>query len=389
MVKFLLWSRGGNTVLIDGAPEIAARLRRWYHPEGARQFDENFLGNVCFSAPFAVADGPVAEEREDKPSGGMPGRNFDGCRIGFDLGGSDRKCAAFYEGELVFSEEVKWNPYFESDPSYHVAGIRDSLRRAAEHLPRVDAIGGSAAGIYIRNEPKVASLFRGIGKEDFNRAIRPIFRELQREWGGVPFEVANDGDVTALAGAIGMGENGVLGIAMGTSLAAGYIDPDGHLTGWINELAFAPVDYREGGPVDEWSGDGGCGAQYFSQQAVGRLLPASGLEADPSLSLPEKLELVQKKMGEGDERAADIYQTIGVQFGYSIAHYAGFYDFRHLLFLGRVSSGAGGELILAEARRVLELEFPDISRRISFQQPDEQSKRHGQAMAAASLPSLS
>lgn len=389
MVKFLLWAWGGNKVSIEGAPEIAARLCKCYQPDGARCFDANFMGTVCFLEPFEIAtqlSGPA-----DRCTGGADtsnglGRHLDGCRIGFDLGGSDRKCAALIDGKVVYSEEIKWNPYFESDPAYHAAGIRDSLRRAAAHLPRVDAIGGSAAGIYINNEPRVASLFRGLNAEDFSRAIRPLFRELRQEWGNIPFEVANDGDVTALAGAMAIGGNGVLGISMGTSLAAGYIDPNGHLTGWLNELAFAPVDYREGGPVDEWSGDHGCGVQYFSQQAVGRLMITAGIEADAAMPLPEKLEFVQQLMQSGDERAAAIYQTVGTYLGYSIAHYREFYDFQHLLILGRVSSGDGGKLILTTARKVLETEFPEIADAVAFPQPDEQFKRHGQAVAAASLP---
>lgn len=388
MVKFLLWAWGGNGVAIEGAPELTARMREIYHPQGERHFDADFMGEVCFRSPFRIGEEPEEPCCSGPVARSTIGRNLDGCRIGFDLGGSDRKCAALIDGKVVFSEEIKWNPYFETDPAYHVAGIRDTIQRAAAHLPRVDAIGGSAAGIYINNEPRVASLFRGLDRESFERFIRPLFHELRTEWGGIPFEVANDGDVTALAGAIAIGANGVLGISMGTSLAAGYIDPQGHLTGWINELAFAPVDYRAGGPVDEWSGDAGCGVQYFSQQGVGRLLPASGLEFDPDSPLPERLEFVQQRMQAGDERAADIYRTIGTCFGYSIAHYAQFYKFRHLLVLGRVSSGTGGEVMLRAARRVLDQEFPEISQSLAFQQPDEQSKRHGQAVAAASLPNL-
>ena len=304
------------------------------------------------------------------------------------LGGSDRKCAAIIDGQVVFSEEIKWNPYFESDPEYHRAGISDSIKSAAAHLPRVDAIGGSAAGIYIDNEPRVGSLFRGVSREDFERRIRPVFKDLRREWNNVPFEVANDGDVTAIAGAMAINDSAVLGISMGTSLAAGYINGQNQVTGWINELAFTPVDYRLDAPTDEWSGDRGCGVQYFSQQAVGRLVPASGLNIDEQLGLPEKLEAVQAFMTAGDERAAAIYRTIGTCFGYSIAHYHNFYDFRNLLVLGRVSSGDGGSIVLQAARRVLDLEFPDLSAKIAFQTPDEKTKRHGQAIAAASLPKL-
>ena len=375
IVKLLLWTWGGNEVVVSGAPDMAARLRACYSPDGERRFDEAFMGETCFLRPFLVVDGETDRGASPSRAGSSLGRHLDGCRIGFDLGGSDRKCAALIDGKVVFSEEVKWDPYFESDPQYHVAGIRDTLQRAAAQLPRVDAIGGSAAGIYINNEPRVASLFRGVNREDFNRSIRGIFHELRKEWGNVPLEVAN-------------GENAILGISMGTSLAAGYIDREGHITGWLNELAFAPVDYRNGAPVDEWSGDAGCGVQYFSQQAVGRLLPASGIEVEKNLPLPDKLEFVQQRLRAGDDRATRIYRTIGTCFGYSIAHYADIYDFDHLLLLGRVSSGEGGSLIMEEASRVLSGEFPQLAGRIRFQQPDEQMKRHGQAVAAASLPEI-
>ncbi|MGE9297234.1 MAG: ROK family protein, partial [Puniceicoccales bacterium] len=295
---------------------------------------------------------------------------------------------ALIDGEVVFTEEIKWDPYFQNDPRYHIEGIQDSLERAAKHLPRVDAIGGSAAGVYVNSEPRVASLFRGVPKDDFQRAIRPIFQELQKQWNDVPFVVHNDGDVTALAGAMSLGANGVLGISMGTSEAAGYINREGVITGWLNELAFAPVDYRMEAPADEWSGDRGCGVQYFSQQAVGRLIGPSGLEIDQDLPLPERLEMVQDKVKKGDERAFAIYQTIGTYFGYTVAHYSDFYDFQHLLFLGRVSSGQGGQIIQQQAERVLADEYPELADKIAISMPDEKMKRHGQAVAAASLPVL-
>jgi predicted NBD/HSP70 family sugar kinase len=388
LLKFLLWAWGGNTVVVEGAPDIAAYLRQCYSPHGARSFDEAFIGQSCFRAPFTVVEssrGLVSGAAVTRRTGG---RHLTGCRIGFDLGGSDRKCAALIDGSVVFSEEVKWSPYFQTDPEYHVAGIRDTLRRAAAHLPRVDAIGGSAAGLYIDGEPRVASLFRGLSPADFEREIRPVFRVLQAEWGGIPFEVVNDGDVTALAGSMAIGDNAVLGISMGTSLAAGYIDRSGQITGWLNELAFVPVDYRVAAPADEWSGDLGCGAQYFSQQAVGRLLAPAGLAVAPDMPLPEQLEFLQLQMRAGDTRAAAVYATIGTYLGYAVAHWAGFYDFRHLLVLGRVMSGPGGDLILAQAKRVLAAECPAVAQAVTFQQPDEHTKRHGQAIAAASLPEL-
>ena len=389
IVKFLLWAWGGHRIRISNAPEIVAKLQQTYAINGDRKFDFEFLGEPCYDAPLTIENADRNELNPVPPKSLAGVGSLNGNRIGIDLGGSDRKCAAMIDGKVVFSEEVKWSPYFESDPSYHRQGIQDSLERAARHLPHVDAIGGSSAGIHINSKPRVGSLFRGVSQVDFKRHIQPIYEEIQKDWGGVPFEVVNDGDVTAMAGAMAMNENAVLGVAMGTSQAVGYLDPDGYVTGWLNELAFAPVDYQQHAAVDEWSGDKGCGVQYFSQQAVDRLIPKAGLDIDETLALPEKLEAVQAKMREGNAQAAAIYNTIGTYFGYSIAHYADFYDFKNLLVLGRVSSGEGGNIIMEEARRVLEIEFPALAESIQFQTPDEKTKRHGQAIAAASLPSIS
>lgn len=386
MIKFLLWMKGGYEVTIAGCPELAEDLRKIYCIGGAREFDFKMMGDKIYGHEFRIVDCALEDAPESHEIQVKLGGHLNGCRIGFDLGGSDRKCAAVIDGEVVFTEEVRWDPYFQKDPIYHKDGIRDSLQRAAAHLPRIDAIGGSAAGVYVNNQPRLASLFRGIGDEDFKKSVVPMFDELQKEF-GVPMIVANDGEVTALAGAMSMQATGVLGLSMGTSQAVGYVNVDGNITDWLNELAFAPVDYRENAPADEWSGDLGCGAQYFSQQAVARLAPAAGFSF-PGMAFPEQLVKVQEAMAAGDERAAKIYRTIGVCFGYAVAHYSEFYDINNLLILGRVTSGAGGEMILEEAEKTLKAEFPELAAKITFRTPDEKFKRHGQAVIAASLPEL-
>ena len=209
-----------------------------------------------------------------------------------------------------------------------------------------------------------------------------------REIGDVPVEVANDGDVTALAGAMDLDDGGVLGIAMGTSEAGGYVDISGNITGWLNELAFVPVDYDENAMVDEWSGDYGCGVKYFSQDAVIKLAPAAGIELDSSLSPAEKLKVVQDLHRAGDVRAEKIFETIGVYFGYAIAYYAMFYRIKHVLILGRVTSGEGGNIVLAKAKEVLETDFAELNHTIKLHIPDESSRRVGQSIAAASLPNI-
>ncbi|NOZ73482.1 MAG: ROK family protein, partial [Chloroflexi bacterium] len=252
----------------------------------------------------------------------------------------------------------------------------------AAHMPRLDAIGGSSAGVYVDNQPRVASLFRGIPPERFGE-IRDMFRRLADEF-GVPLVVVNDGEVTALAGSMSLEDNGVLGIAMGSSEAAGYVNMQGSITGWLNELAFAPVDYNAAAPVDEWSGDRGVGALYFSQQCVFRLAPKVGI--DPvGATKAARLKSVQAQLEAGHEGARQIWQSIGTYLGYTLAHYAEFYDLKHVLILGRVTSGSGGPLILETAREVLDAEFPELAQ-LNIQLPDEKSRRVGQAIAAASLP---
>jgi predicted NBD/HSP70 family sugar kinase len=385
LVKLLLWQKGGCTILVKGCDPVARTLAAAYREKGLRSFDRDLVGRRMFGQFIEVK--PVRDKLPAAHETSQPlGRHLDGCRIGFDLGGSDRKCAAVVDGEVVFSDEVVWNPYFEKDPWYHFSGINDTLKRAAAHLPRIDGIGGSAAGVYVNSEPRVGSLYRGIAEPDFDRHIRGIFHALKAWWGNVPFEVVNDGEVTALAGSMSMKANAVLGYSMGTSVAAGYVTPDGNITPWLNELAFVPVDYRDGAPADEWSGDIGCGVQYFSQQAVNRLLPAAGIEVPAEMPVAERLVEVQKLMAQGDSRARRIYETIGTCFGYAVAHYADYYDIQNMLVLGRVTSGEGGEVILAGARQVLKDEFPAVAEKIRLRTPDEKDKRHGQAIAAASLP---
>ncbi|MFI5337936.1 MAG: ROK family protein [Opitutales bacterium] len=385
-LKFLLWQKGGSRVQVVGAPELAAQLAAAYHPSGARAFDHDFLGQRIYGAPFAVEAAAGLPEQPAEAAGLAVGRNLDGCRIGFDLGGSDRKAAALIDGRVVYSEEIAWQPYFETDPNYHLEGVHDSLRRAAAHLPRVDAIGGSAAGIYVNNEVRVASLFRGVDPDQFARHIRRMFFTLQERWHGVPFEVANDGEVTALAGSMALGENAVLGVSMGTSTAGGYVTPAGRITSWLNELCFVPVDYRADAPADEWSGDRGCGVQYFSQQAVARLADRAGFAFSPDLPFARRLELVQEAMAQGDPRAERIFHAIGTFYGHAIAHWAEFYEIRHLQTLGRVTTGAGGDLILRRAREVLAQDYPELAGSIRLSMPEEKQRRHGQAIAAASLP---
>lgn len=386
IVKFLLWARGGWKLHFGGLEAIGKFIAATYSPNGARKFDSSMM-ELAYGKPFEVVITTADRVPSEKDMEVAAGGHLEGCRIGFDLGASDYKVSAVINGEAVFTEEVPWDPVKQADPGYHYHCLSSALHRAAAHMPRVDAIGGSSAGIIVDNEIRVASLLRSIPEERFPQAAA-FFKRIQKEW-NLPLVVMNDGDVTALAGALSLKETGMLGIALGSSEAVGFMDKKGRILGWLNELAFAPVDHNPGAAADEWSGDAGVGALYFSQQAVNKLLPAAGIELPAGMGMPERLVEVQKLMENGDERAARIYETIGVYLGYTIPHYLEFYDFAHMLILGRVTTGKGGETVIRKAREVLDKEFPEVARMIAIHVPDEKSRRVGQAVAAASLPEIS
>jgi len=384
--KFLLWQRGGWKIYVGGPRSIGAHIAARYAPGHAREFDYHFMGEDVYAKPFTVRPCDPAEVPPERESSQPLGRHLDGYRIGFDLGASDRKVSAVVNGKAIYSEEVVWEPSTHSDPAYHYREIMTALQTAAAKMPRVDAIGGSAAGVYVDNKVRISSLFRGVPKDRYHE-IRNLFLRIRDEM-GVPLEIVNDGDVTALAGAMSLEDNGVLGIALGSSQASGYVTLDGTITGWLNELAFAPVDYNPEASVDEWSGDRGVGATYFSQQCVFRLAPQAGIELPENVTPAAKLKFVQEKLEAGHAGAAQIWESIGIYMGYAIAHYADFYALKNVLILGRCTSGKGGQLILDGANAVLAAEFPELASRINIQLPDEKSRRVGQAIAAASLPAI-
>ncbi len=385
LVKFLLWGRGGWKLHFGGPKSLGESIRKTYSASGARKFDCDMMA-LAYGKKFEVFLTSANKVPAAKDMQFAAGGHLKGCRIGFDLGASDYKVSAVVDGEAIFTEETPWDPKIQANPEYHYHHISAALHRAAACMPRVDAIGGSSAGIIVDNEIRVASLLRAIPKKLFPTAAA-VFKRIQKEW-NVPLVVMNDGDVTALAGALSLGEKGMLGVAMGSSEAAGFMDKKGRILGWLNELAFAPVDYNPKAPADEWSGDAGVGALYFSQQAVNKLLPAAKIKLPKAMDLPERLKEVQILMAAGDARTAKIYETIGVYLGYSIPHYRDFYDYDHMLILGRVTTGAGGDIVLSKARQVLASEFPETAAKIAMHVPDEKSRRIGQAVAAASLPKL-
>ncbi len=383
-MKFLLWSIGGFRVSVCGCSDIARQLRQAYTAEGARCFDYDFFQKL-YERELEIVDLPLSQCPRSNEAPRPIGGHIDGCRIGFDAGGSDRKVSAVIDGQCVYSEEVVWQPKLHADLEYQYEGILESFRTAASKMPRVDAIGVSSAGVFIGNAPMISSLFIKVPRSRWDE-VKTIYDRAAAQIADVPVVVANDGDVTALAGAMGLGVGSIMGLAMGTSEAVGYVDKDKNVLGWISELAFAPVDLNEEAMADEWSTDIGVGCKYFSQDAVIKLAPRAGIELDPDLTLGEKLQAVQRLMEQDDPRAQAIFETIGIYLGYSVVLYSKFYDMEHLMVLGRVMSGKGGEMILKTCQMVLQDEYPALFEKIHVQLPDEKTRRVGQSVAAASLP---
>ncbi len=385
-VKFLLWSIGGFRVYICGCSDLAKKLQAAYSVDGERAFDFDFFQKL-YERPLEIIDLPLDQCPEANEAPRPIGGHTDGCRIGFDAGGSDRKVSAVIDGEVVYSEEVVWHPKKNPDPTYQYEGILDSFRTAASKMPRVDGIGVSSAGVFIGNAPMISSIFYCVPRERWDE-VKTVFDRAAAAIGDVPVVVANDGDVSALAGAMGMDCGSIMGLAMGTSEAVGYVDKDKNVLGWISELAFAPVDLNEDAMQDEWSTDIGVGCKYFSQDAVIKLAPRAGIELDEELTPAEKLKVVQGLMEKDDPRAQKVFRDIGVYLAYAVEQYSQYYDIQKLMVLGRVMSGKGGDIILDTCQKVLADEFPKLNTYVQVMLPDEKTRRVGQSVAAASLPDI-
>ncbi len=385
LVKFLLWGKGGFKIVIYGSKKIYEYINSVYSKEGKRNFDFVTMGNI-YEKPFEVISKEYSEKVEAHEQFSPLGGHIDGCRIGFDAGGSDRKVSAVIDGEVVYSEEVVWHPKLNEDPEYHYGEILTAFKTAASKMPRVDAIGISSAGIFVDNKARLVSLFIKVPRDVFEQKVRNIYDRACAEMGDIPYVVANDGDVTALAGAIDLGENAVLGIAMVTSEAVGYVNPDGYVTGWLNELAFTPVDANPNAMEDEWSGDIGCGVKYLSQDGIIKLAEKAGIDLSAGNTPAEKLKIVQALAENDDEKALKVYDGIGCYLAHILPYYTDFYDYKNVLLLGRVTSGKGGERVISECKRILAEEYPDF--KVNMVLPDENNRRVGQSVAAAGLPEI-
>ena len=395
LVKFLLWSRGGWRMTIGSEDNLGSIVSEDYRLHGKEHFHVNSMQTI-YKRKFEVILAAPQEVPQAHETTSRLGGNLRGCRIGFDLGASDIKVAALIDGDPVFQQEIEWKPKEQSDPAYHYEIIRYAIALAASHLPHInglphiDCIGGSAAGVYVNNQTRMASLFTNVPPSLFREQVEGLFVALGRQF-NAPLILLNDGEVAALQGHISLKRTGIIGIAMGSSEGGGLITRSGHLTSWLNELCFTPVDFNPSAPCDTFSAeskDTGTGSAYFSQRAVYRLGPRAQIPIPADMNEPQYLKLVKELAEKQSPQARLVFETIGVHLGYTLAQYRRFYDFETVLLLGRVPAGAGGLVIKEKAEEVLQKEFPALRDSIAIEVPDSEHCRFGQAVAAATLPEL-
>lgn len=386
IIKFLLWQRGGWHISIASPLSIFQHIKQVYDLNGKRAFDVKFMKKI-YERPFIIEHCDYSEIKKTNEATESIKIDSNGFRIGFDLGASDIKVCAILDGQLLMSDEIIWNPKDNSNLNYHKTHIKNAIIKAMKYRGDtiLKAIGGSSAGIIINNKPMVSNLFRTV-REEFQDQIKNIFIDIAHEY-NVPIVVKNDGDIAALAAARILNKNNVLAIALGSSEAAGYINSNLRFNkNWLNELAFAPIDYSANAVLEEWSLDKGCGASYLSQQCIFRLAKKYNFMAPDNLMDAQKLEFYQNELERGDQLTLDLWQSMGCYLGYAIAHYANFYNISDVVIFGRCVSFKGGEILKQVSEDVLATEFKNyISKSINVHLPDERFRRIGQAQTAANI----
>merc|ERR1719394_930562 len=408
LIQEMLWQRSASELKLFGPAKICKALKAAYSVGGAYEFEVKSMPNVCGTPdkPFVVtivdsaSDLPAAKDTPE-----IVGTDANGCRLAFDLGKSDIKTVAVEDNEVLYSKETEWD-VTNPDPQYHYDAIMDALKLAKAALPKVEAIGGSATGtVSGDNEATWCDIFPNVPPAVYKAKVVDIFKRLAKEIAGdVPLKVINDGEVTALAAVTKIGAGNVMGISMGSSEGAGYANAEGNLMGWINELCYVRLDLNPNAPTDPWTKGAHTGMShlYLGQRGVTKLAAKGGVDLPENYVFPHPdmctikhedhaqcLKLVQKAMTlpEKEPKVRQIYETVGVYLGYALAQYSEFYPIDHVMILGRVSKGAGGDLMLDTAKKVLETEFPEYAH-IQFHTADDQFKAVGQCIAAAALPSI-
>mmetsp|Transcript_142923 Transcript_142923/g.249258 ORF Transcript_142923/g.249258 Transcript_142923/m.249258 type:complete len:498 (-) Transcript_142923:195-1688(-) len=407
LLQEMIWQRSGLELRLAGPAGICNAVKAAFSPGGTYDHEIKIMPEVCGTPEkaFEVKIVSASELPEPKDTPQECGNDASGCRLAFDLGKSDMKTVAVKDNEVLYSKETEWD-ITNPDPEYHYGVMLSSMKLAKEKLPRVDAVGGSACGpVSGNNEARYCDIFVNVPPDVYKEKVTHIFARLAKEVAGdVPLKVINDGEVTAMAAVQKIKAGNVMGISMGSSCGAGYANADGNLNGWINELCHTKVDMNPEAPSDPWSNFNhtGLSHMYLGQRAATKLVSKIGIEVPPNYVYPHPdmctikhedhancLKYIQKAMADPatEAQVRPLYETIGVYLGYALANWAEFYKIDHVMILGRVSKGKGGDIMLDMAHKVLDTEFPELSK-VKFHTADDHFKAVGQCIAAAALPPL-
>jgi len=407
LIQEMIWQRSASELQLAGPPSICEALKNMYSEGGAYEFEASSMPNVCGTpgVPFQVKIVAVGDMPEARDTPQVCGKDANGCRLAFDLGKSDIKVVSVKDNEVLYSKETEWD-VTNPDPQYHYDAITAAMRLGKDALPQVDAIGGSATGtVSGNNEATWCDIFPNVPADVYKEKVVDIFKRIAKEVAGdVPLKVINDGEVTALAAVQKIGKGNIMGISMGSSEGGGYANKDGNLMGWINELCYIKLDMHPEAVTDPWTKGThrGISHMYLGQRGATKLAAKAGVKLPANYIYPHAdmctirhedhaqcLKLIQKAMEDPEQEPSvrQLYETVGIYLGYGLAQYSEFYPIDHVMILGRVSKGKGGDIMLATAKKVLETEFPEYAH-IEFHTADDHFKAVGQCIAAAALPSL-
>merc|ERR1711967_73217 len=403
LIQEMMWMRSGGELLLAGPPGICEAVAADFREGGRYEFEIKSMPNVCGTPerPFNVTIVSAGDLPEARDTPQVCGKDASGCRLAFDLGKSDIKVVAVQDNQVVYSKETEWD-VTNPDPQYHYDAIMAALKLAKDALPKIDAIGGSATGtVSGANEATWCDIFPNVPPDVYKEKVVDIFVRIAKDLAGdVPLKVINDGEVTALAAVQKISKGNVMGISMGSSEGGGYANEDGNLMGWINELCYIKLDMNPNAPSDPWTNcHRGSSHMYLGQRGATKNatkiceVPENQRYPHPDMCTikhenhAQVLKKIQEAMKENPDKASNLYKTCGVYLGYGLAQYVESYKIDHVMILGRVSKGAGGDLMLSVTKRVLETEFPEYAG-IQFHTADDHFKAVGQCIAAAALPEI-
>ncbi len=386
LAKSLLWLYGGNKITVVGNALVFNHLRNTFSVSGARASEVVFMSNI-YDEAFVVERKPAPPKPANRKR--MLTQQLNGYRIGIDINSYDRKCAAVHNGEILYMEQVLWNPMVESDPEFHFKSVVESIHVAAKRLPRIDGIGVSTTGVFVENQARFSDLFHSVPGMDFSDALIDLYPRAAKAMGcGEGLVVENEGDVSALAGAMTMDCKGVLSLHFGHKFTAGFVDNDGYLTGWLNELEHMPIHFSKSDPNDPNSADEGCGLRYFSEEGVLRMAEEAGVKFRQDSNNRQRLRGLQLQAEQNSSKSKLVFQSIGTILGHSLAYYHSLYQFQVVLLTGRIMTGAGGDMIFNAAQKVLAKDYPLTASSIVISLPDENDSQIDLAVAAATLPEI-